>query len=264
MSLDAEATWCLTWSARVCCGGLAWQSLELWRLGPELRDGHLLGRTRQSASTGSRGAPDQLFLAVRAAAALAGVFVSFGTAAGAVLLIALFVGQWYFNRRFALVLTNADHLNLLSLGGLAAAGWPDASFGLRVAALTFIAFHGLFGYVAAGVDKLRAANWRSGERLLAVLQDSSYRAPWLADLVRRPPIARLLAWGTIWLEVLFPLALVLPTHGFAAFLAAGIFFHAVIAVAMGLPIFLWAFGATYPAMFFVHEWLAAWWQAGAN
>lgn len=273
MALDAEAAACLAWSARICSVGLVWQSLELAWLGRELRDGHLLGResarglagTAQEVSFGGGDwSPDRVFLITRALAAAACWLIPFGSAAGAGLLVGLFVGQLYFNRRFAIVLTNADHLNLLCLGALAAAGWPGASFGLRAAALGFIAFHGLFGYVAAGVDKLLAGNWRTGVRLVAVFQDSSYRVPALAKLASRPPIGALLAWGTILLEVFFPLCLMLPPSGLWIFFAAGALFHGLIGVAMGLPMFLWAFGATYPAIYFGHEWLTAWWRVAPN
>lgn len=266
MPIETDASTCLALGARLCSAGLLWQSIELSSVWRELRPGHLLARE----AVGSRlaapltavpvtyGAGDRAFLLGRAVAAAACLLLPFGSVWLAVTLAALLGGQLYFTRRFTLVLVNADYLNLTCLAGLAAGSWPGASAGLQAVALAFVAFQGLLGYFAAGCDKLGAVNWRSGVHLVAVFQDSSHRVPWIGRLLNRPPRGLVLSWATMLFEVGFPLCLVLPAGGFWAFVAAGLLFHAVIGVGMGLPGFFWAFAATYPAMYFVHQWLAVW------
>lgn len=254
-------------SARLCCVGILLQATELVWLHPELRNRHLLGRHgAQDAPFFPRrlaqwmqGYPANLVVLLWRAFAATIILVrpDLGGAAGALLWLSLFLSQLHFNRGARRFFANSDHMNLICLMGLTVAAMPGVSAPLRCAALAFMAFQSCLGYLASGLEKLRSAPWRSGRRLVHIVQDSSHRVPVLgACFVRRPVWAKAFAWGVVALEVLFPLCVVLPPTGFWMLIAAGLLFHGCIAVLMALPGFFWAFAATYPALYFVHEWVA--------
>lgn len=260
----------LGWSARLCCAGIFFQAAELLTLAPEMREHRLLGWHDVSARS-ARPRPGGTWAGTQTHAWRVGVTIGrllgalvvfalpFGESYAAwVVLAGLLLTQLFFNRRFRVILANSDYLNLCCLAALAIAAWPGASPTLRLAAAGFMAFQACLGYVASGVDKLTGGNWRDGARLIDIFRNSSHRVPrigrWLAE---HRSAAAALSWGVIGLEVLFPLCLVLPAAGFWSFIVAGALFHASIAGLMALPGFFWAFAATYPAMYVVHEWLAA-------
>lgn len=267
MESEFDSLVLIGWSARICCAGLFLQSLELASLWRELHDGHLLGwhgDGRGPHAVGrllrkAQGFPTNLgILLYRASAAgaclwlpLSGGWVVFG------LLVSLVVCQLYYNRRFQRVLTNADNMNLIVLAGVTVGAVPGASETLRNVALGFVAFQSLLAYGATGVDKLLSVNWRNGTRLIQVFQDSSHRFALLGQLFAdRPFVAKYVSRSIIAGEVLFPICVLLPTEGLMIALAAGLVFHVAIGVIMGLPMFFWAFAATYPALYFAHQWIA--------
>lgn len=267
MVLAPDPQAALELSARLCCTGILLQATELFSLSPELRNRHLLGwHGAQGAPNFFRrlvqwvqGYPANLFVLLWRALAAAILLgrPDLGGAAGALLWFSLLLSQLHFNRGARLFFANSDHMNLICLAGLTVAALPGASATLRGAALAFIAFQSCLGYLASGLEKLRSAPWRSGRRLVHIVQDGSHHIPALgACLVRRPGLAKALAWGVVALEVLLPLCVVLPPAGFWIFVGAGLLFHACIAVLMALPGFFWVFAATYPALYFVHEWVA--------
>ena len=119
------------------------------------------------------------------------------------------------------------------------------------AALWFVALQAVLAYFAAGVGKLAAPLWRSGEGLRQIVNTETYGSPRMARLLHdRPLLARLLSWNVIGFQALFPAALLLGTTGAAVFLLWGLTFHAGSALVMGLHRFLWAFAAAYPAVWY--------------
>jgi hypothetical protein len=60
-----------------------------------------------------------------------------------------------------------------------------------------------------------------------------------------------LAWIVIGFEMSAPLALFVPLHLVLVFAFAGVTFHVVNALLMGLHNFVWAFLAAYPCLAFV-------------
>jgi hypothetical protein len=264
---DSQAA--LELSARICCIGILLQATELLSLASALRNRCLLGwHGAQGASNFFRrliqraqGYPTNVMVLLwRAlAAAMLLVWPGFGSTVGALLWVTLFVSQLHFNRGARLFFANSDHVNLICLAGLAIAALPETSGIVHGSALAFIAFESCLGYVASGFEKLRSAHWRSGMRLSYIMRDGSHWVPVLGRcMASRAGFARLLAWSVVALEVIFPICIVLPPAGFWAFIGAGLLFHASIAILMALPGFFWAFAATYPALYFVHAWLAAW------
>ncbi len=110
-------------------------------------------------------------------------------------------------------------------------------------------------YATAGIAKLRHAVWRNGTAIQGVLSSYMHGCGWAARVVRANGPAKLLAWSVIVLEVLFPLALLLPTSWLAVVLGLFLLFHLAIAAAMGLHTYPLAFAATYPATLVLGQWL---------
>lgn len=264
--LAIDAAVLLGWSARICAVGLALQSLELIVQWPELRDRHLLGWQGDGCGPGftrrylqwAQGFPVCLLVLLWRAGAATAVALAAGGSATSWLVGSLLLCQLYYIVRFQVVFTNADHVNLVVLAAVTVGLLPGASTTLRVVALGFAAFQALLAYVASGVDKLRLPHWRDGTRLTQVFRDSAHRFSPLGRLFARWPVfACGVAWSVALVELLFPLGLLLPAKGFLTVALAGLAFHASIAVFMGLPAFLWAFAATYPAMYYFNAYITA-------
>lgn len=115
-------------------------------------------------------------------------------------------------------------------------------------------------YFAAGASKIMLANWRSGAAPRAALSSHMWGNRLSAWAVSLPGAAFLLAWGVMIAELLFPLALLLPTPALAAVLGGFFLFHAVIALVMGLNTYPLAFLAAYPSALWLGQWLSG--QAG--
>jgi len=255
-------------SARVCCVGILAQAIELVSLHPELRDGGLLGWHGALPATFSvrqvrqrlQGYPVNLLVLIWRvlAASVLMAWPALGSWPGALLWITLFFSQVYFNRGARLFFANSDHMNLICFAGIAVAALPEASVLVRRCAFGFIAVESCLGYAASGFEKFRSAQWRSGLRLAYVLQDGSHHVPGLGPYVAaRPRLSRSLSWSVVALELSFPVCVVMPDPFFWTVIAAGLLFHGMIAVLMALPGFFWAFAATYPALYFLHAWIAA-------
>lgn len=110
-------------------------------------------------------------------------------------------------------------------------------------------------YFAAGVSKVMLADWRSGVSPRAALGSYMWGSRLSAWGVNLPGAAVLLAWTVMLLEMLFPLALLLPSQGLVMVLACFFLFHAVIALVMGLNTYPLAFLAAYPATIWLGQWL---------
>ncbi|HEY1107655.1 MAG TPA: hypothetical protein VGE76_03455 [Opitutaceae bacterium] len=258
----AEPAALLALSAQICCLGVLLQSLEVlwnWReLGPAgLLRWTTSGIARNPAARVvrwlHRGPASRAILLARSAAALAGLFLPYGGVAMGCALGSLFLAQLYYNRRFFVIVSNADSMFLIVLAALAAAALPGASATLQAGALCFMAGHAAVAYFATGKNKLRAPTWRNGARLAQIMRDGGFRfAPLGAAFSRWPLIAAGSAWIVILLQLLFPLSLFLPSPVFWLFVAGGLLLHAGIAFTMGLHDFFWSFVSTYPALWFVH------------
>jgi hypothetical protein len=124
------------------------------------------------------------------------------------------------------------------------------------AVLWFVALLACLAYFTSGAAKLAGRRWRDGTGLTGVFETETYGARAVCGLLRRH---RWLAVGASWAviagESFFPAALVAPTPVAAALLALGVSFHLGAAAVMGLNTFLWAFPATYPAVWYcAHAW----------
>lgn len=148
----------------------------------------------------------------------------------------------------------SDQMLLIVSAGLAAYAFvPDHP--LRPAGLWFIGAQAVLSYGAAGFAKLASPVWRGGQASQLIFRTATYSFDGLAHLLAASPrLSWVLSWTTIAFECLFPLVLIAPQPVALSFLAAGVVFHLLNAVVMGLNVFFWAFLATYPAIMLLREW----------
>lgn len=255
----------LTISLRLLGVGLVLQSLELLVNERELRNDGLLGwRERRGRWFGSGGALRWLhaspmcsvLIAVRALAAATCLVLPFDAPAMPWILAVLTAAQAWHNHRFKMIHEGSDSMYLIGLFAMFAAAVDPADPRLRMAALGFFCGQLLLAYFAAGLDKVRAKAWRDGTLVMRALSDGAHRFEPIGNiLARRPGLACGVSWGVILLELLFPLAVLVPHPGFWIFAALGIAFHGAVAVCMGLHGFFWSFVAGYPAVYFVASFL---------
>lgn len=104
-------------------------------------------------------------------------------------------------------------------------------------------------YFHAVVGKLGVEEWVDGTALYYWLTDPTFGAPsWITPVLEpvltTPLTLALLTWGTLVLELLLAVGLLLPERARQRVLLAGIAFHSAIAITMGLVSFgLAMFGA---------------------
>jgi hypothetical protein len=156
-----------------------------------------------------------------------------------------------FNVRVPWGMDGADNVFVHVTLGLAAYALARL-FDAPSVGLYYIAAYAGLAYVTSGVTKLSDAAWRSGVALGWVVNLQVFGARWAVEfLAPRPRLRQVLSWSVMLGEVSAPLAVLLPAHGIALVLVAGLAFHATMAVCMGLNTFVWAFLATYPAVLLV-------------
>ena len=145
----------------------------------------------------------------------------------------------------------SDQMQSIVLTALVVYGLAPTATG-RALAFGFIAAQSILSYLASGYAKLISPTWRSGAAVLGVMNTRSYGGPILARAVgRRRGVSRAICWATIVFECFMPFLVFLGHGPCLAFIAAGIAFHAGIALTMGLNIFFWSFVATYPALYWL-------------
>jgi hypothetical protein len=127
----------------------------------------------------------------------------------------------------------------------------DSRWTLQLA-LGFVAAQALLEYVSAGWTKaMDLDGWARGTHLARVIASSNYGhrglAPWV---LRNQRLVGKLSLVLITLEVAAPGVLLAPRPWAEMLVMALLAFHIGCAVVMGLSTFVWAFGATYPAMLY--------------
>ena len=127
-------------------------------------------------------------------------------------------------------------------------------------AMAYVAAQLLLSYLVAGTAKAISPIWRSGAAIVGILSTEGYGVPALgARLSRHRHLAKALCWFVILFECLCPLLLVAGTTGSVVLIVLGLAFHLGIATLMGLNVFLWSFGAAYPAVYLVGVWVDGLW-----
>ena len=151
----------------------------------------------------------------------------------------------------------SDYMTVVVLTGLTIARVAPASIWVSTICLWYIAIQSVTSYFVAGVVKIRHREWRTGEALACFLQAAKYRAPKLVSrlLAEREP-SMIATWAMLLFECLFPLALfgaamspIVPL----AFIAIAGLFHFSNVYIFGLNRFLFAWTATYPAIYWCSQ-----------
>jgi hypothetical protein len=125
---------------------------------------------------------------------------------------------------------------------------PDSQ-ALRTACVWFVALQGCLAYAASGLCKLAEPEWRRGTAVLSLFRNWPFTPAWaVRPLGRRPLLVRCLTYGTLAMEISFPLALVVGRPWCWVFLGWGLAFHVANLIVLRLNHFPWAYGATYPAI----------------
>jgi len=197
------------------------------------------------------------------------VLLSVRAAAGFGLLLGVFIlNNWLCSLSLALILVTgllllyrnpfalegSDQMCIIVTAGLLVAGMNRSSLAWQMLGFGFIAAEACLAYLAAGVTKAISPVWRDGTALYRILNTTTFGDPAGARLLRgRRILGLVLCWAVIFFETLFPVALILPSKLLVALFAIGILFHLGVAVMMGLNLFLWAYAATYPAVWFCHS-----------
>lgn len=117
-------------------------------------------------------------------------------------------------------------------------------------ALWYIAAQSCLSYFIGGAVKMKASNWRSGEALTEFICHSRYQVPTtLQNFLKVRWIALLCTWLILIFECSFPLALTGRPQALA-YITLALLFHLGNFYAFGLNRFLFAWLATYPALYF--------------
>jgi hypothetical protein len=158
-------------------------------------------------------------------------------------------------------LEGADQMCIIVAAGLLVAMANRSSLPWHMLGFGFISAQVFLAYLTAGITKALSPVWRDGTALYKIMNTATFGHPVGARLLRGRTTAGLaLCWTIIVFEILFPLALVLPSKWLIPFFIVGILFHVGNALLMGLNVFLWAYAATYPAVWFcqlhLRHWLA--------
>jgi hypothetical protein len=123
-------------------------------------------------------------------------------------------------------------------------------------ALYYIAVQACLSYFIAGLSKIRRQDWRSGEALRGFLSTTNYDIPPLArELAKNHRLILLCSWLVMIFECLYPFALLNQTAT-TLILVFGLLFHLANFYVFGLNRFVFAWLATYPALYFVNQALA--------
>lgn len=122
--------------------------------------------------------------------------------------------------------------------------------------LGYVGLQTCLSYFVAGTAKLRQSEWRNGRALTGFLRSSYYGVPeWIGGqngLLKRSGWARLGSWGILVFECLFPLSLFNPSVCLIMIgLALG--FQFLNTAIFGLNRFFWAWGAAYPALYWLSQ-----------
>jgi hypothetical protein len=186
------------------------------------------------------------------AAALAGILRPHDRTVEAVS-VPVIVAVWTLGQaRLRSALAGSDSLRLLIFWVLAlkllGGGTPLATEACAWA----IALHACIAYFVSGIYKAVSPVWRSGDAVVGICGTRFFGSPRASVFFKRNHWApRVAAWATFVPELLFPAALLLGPAVCLAFLAWGAAFHLGVMLVMRLNGFVWAFVATYPAIYYV-------------
>lgn len=217
-----------------------------------IQSGEYLALRERLSSLHGRFSPEFFRAVITAQFIFAGIWMLFPSSAGPfatpLFLSALFVTtqlRGSFNG-------GSDSMTLVVLSALSIESWFPSHPTVTHACLGYIAAQSLLSYVVAGGAKLIKPDWRSGHALRDYLQNSYYGVtpPW-RKLTSGRARSFFACWGVMLFELGLTPALFAPRI-LIGWLALGAAFHLINFFALGLNRFVFAWLATYPALF----WLA--------
>ncbi len=234
------------WIYRIISLGVIIQTLELLH-------SSILWRESGAFRSGLPGKPFRLLLVTRILLAISLLFMGLNEVFPYWLSL-LWIFNWVIYWKFQGALTGGSDymMNIIFLGIL---------WGLFVDQRTgiyFIAVQALMSYVLAGAFRLKEPSWRNGTALSFFLDATLFRpGACLTFLGSQVWLMRILSWTLIFLEIAFPLLIVLPQIPFqpwkiALFVAGGLF-HALNSYLFGINRFIYSWIATYPAIHFLSK-----------
>lgn len=137
----------------------------------------------------------------------------------------------------------SDFMTLAILQGLLLSQFFIESPGLSKCGLMYIALQNIVSYFIAGVAKIRNANWRTGLAFRGILAGT-------LNIQIPIPVSLFVTWGLLIFELSFPICLI-SQKVCSVFIAIAFSFHLANAYFLGLNRFVWAWLASYPALFFM-------------
>lgn len=147
-------------------------------------------------------------------------------------------------------LDGAHQMNLVILFGLMIAALAGIDSEISSICLWFIAAELILSYFVAGLNKAFSPIWQKTHALNAIFSTKTYGHETLFRLItNNKAIAFALCWPMVCFELFFVTSLY-SVYLCLVFCVVGIGFHLFNAIFMGLNTFLFAFLATYPALFY--------------
>ena len=144
----------------------------------------------------------------------------------------------------------ADYMTVLVLLMLSIEAVFHGNPIVRLGCLWYLAIQAILSYFISGLVKVRNTDWRSGCAIQRFLCGPPYDPPaFFVGLSKHSRLMLLSSWMLIAFEVSFPLTLQGPAVC-AVFLCAALLFHVLNFGAFGLNRFIFAWSATYPALYF--------------
>lgn len=123
---------------------------------------------------------------------------------------------------------------------------------VRIMSIYFIACQSELSYLTSGFFKLAHKNWRNGNTLKEVLSTSVWGNRCVKSrLDKHPMLYKYGSYAVIGGEILLGCSFIFPPYICICLLAAGVLFHLMVAIVMGLNTFFWAFLSTYSAVYYV-------------
>jgi hypothetical protein len=167
-----------------------------------------------------------------------------------IILAAIIIITFLLNLRSPLGMDGSDQMTTQVFGALFLGQLAGTPLAIK-ASLWFIAGQTSLSYFTSGLAKVLSPFWRDGKVVFDIFNTRTYGYEPMARLLfHQPKMTRVLSWGAVTMETIFPLALVASFPGCLVFVAWGVAFHLMNAVVMGLNSFFWSFVATYPAVIY--------------
>ncbi len=167
------------------------------------------------------------------------------------LIVALLLCQLMIGFRFRGIFNGgSDYMTMTVILGLLLTLIPNQPPTLLVFGLTLIAIQTTLSYFIAGVVKIKTPAWRTGLALRVFLQHSNYSVPVpIKTLAQNPWLTSIASWGVMIWELTFPIIWFKPSLTMP-YLALAVAFHIGNFVSFGINRFVFAWLASYPALYF--------------